>query len=485
MNNIKERNSININDLIYLLLKKIVIILLSGIILAGIFGGYKYFTVKKSSAVSWSSNAATVLDISEKRPGETDAAYEERVLSVNHAKDLVNSISVLNSQIDSNRRYVANSVLMKIDSENEAFTTTNLVISLDNNKTNGDELALLSTYRQYILSGVYLSGVSEELGIDQAYISELITASYETGSAAVIDNSSNSGTTCIITVTVIGPATEFTNRITDSILESVDTKHSELNNSITAHTVTVASRQSAYIVDNTTRDRQYNYNIRFEVLQQQINNYDLSLDTVAAKIGVSKTNIYSYFAFDNSDIVQNSTSALKPAVKYSIVGFALGVFCALMVISVNYILSNKFSTQGKFFSRFYMIEKIGVTKPVNRRSKYVTFINRKSGDDDCMSEDNSMKLLSNNIKNITSDMNMVLFTGTADISKIEELVKKLNIKATVKPSFFSDPSGLEEISKYDGVILVEQRNYSNCKYVAEEIKLIENSKTKLIGAVVI
>jgi hypothetical protein len=481
----REQNSINFTDLLFLFLKKIVIVLLVGFFTAGIFGGYKYYSGIKSSINILSSNVSNILDTSIKLPGESDSSYKERVLNVNHANDLVNSISVLNNQIDNNRKYVANSVLMKIDSENEAFTTTNLVVSLDKNYSNGDDLAIISTYRQYILSGVYLSSISEERDIDQAYITELINVSYEVSSITVLDNREDSGVSCIVTITVIGPTTEFTNCVMDSILESVENKHKELDSSIVSHTVTTASRQCAYIVDNTTRDRQYNFNNRFEVLQAQINNYDQSLDTVAAKLGVSKTNIYSYFALDDSDIINATISPTKSALKYSIVGFVFGVFCVLLVISLNYIFGSKFSTQGKFFTRFYWINKIGVIKPNNKKSKFFSLIDRKTGDDDFLSDEKSIKLLSNNVKNIIGDMNAVLFTGTADVSKIEELVKKLEIKASVKPSFYSDPAGLEDIAKYDGVIIVEQRNYSRCNLVLEEIKLIENSKTQIIGAIVI
>ena len=93
--------------------------------------------------------------------------------------------------------------------------------------------------------------------------------------------------------------------------------------------------------------------------------------------------------------------------------------------------------------------------------------------------------MANNIKNITSGMNKVLVTGTADFSKIEGFVKSLGIKAVVKSSFFNEPQGLENIADYDGIIIIEQRNYSKCKLVEEEIKMIENAHAKLIGAVIL
>ena len=82
-------------------------------------------------------------------------------------------------------------------------------------------------------------------------------------------------------------------------------------------------------------------------------------------------------------------------------------------------------------------------------------------------------------------MDKVLVTGTADNSRIKNLVKDLGIKADVEDSFFIDPSTLGILSEYDGVIIIEQRDYSDCKDIAEEISLISNAHTHLIGAIIL
>lgn len=480
----KDQNTIDIIDLLYLLLKKSLIILLVGMIFAACLGGYNIFKVLKSTTVSSSSSITDIFDLSKKLDGETDIHYNDRVRDVNHASDLINSIDVLNYQIENNRKYVSNSIFMKIDSENEAVSSANLIVALDKTQTSGVDLALVSSYRQYILSGEYLETVSEELNVNQGYITELISANYETSSVLVNTNfdSNNVG---IVTIAVIGPSIEFTDKILDSIIESVDAKCIELNNNVVSHSISIAARQSSYKVDSTTRDRQINISNRFESLQQQINNYDKSLENVAEKLGVDKSSVYLYFSLDEIDSTQVSKVSLKSALKYSIIGFAFGVLLVIFVIALNYIFGKKFSTQAKFFSRFSWVEKIGVIKPEKKRNKLLTKIDVVTGDDNDLSIDKSNLLFANYIKNIISGMNNVLITGTADFSKIEGLVKKLGINATVKESIFNNPQVLEDISKYDGIIIVEQRSYSKCNLVAEEIKMIENSNTKLLGAIIL
>lgn len=480
----KDQNTIDIIDLLYLLLKKSLIILLVGMIFAACLGGYKIFNIMRASSVNNSSMNADVFDISNKLEGETDVQFEERIHDVKHANDLINSINVLNAQIENNRKYVSNSVFMQIDSENEALSTANFVVATDKNQSSGFDLALVSSYRQYIMSGEYLSPISEELNINQGYITELISATYET-SSVLVNTSGDLNNVGIVSVTVIGPTIEFTDIILDAIIESVDAKCIDLNNSIVSHTVTVSARQSSYKVDSTTRDKQISITNRFESLQQQINNYDKSLDNISIDLGVDKSSIYSNYSISENKTSQNIGVSIKSVLKYSIIGFVFGIVLIGVIISLRYICGNKFITQAQFFSRFGWVYRICVNKPTTKRNYISRKIDVLTGNDNDLSIEKSNKLIANNIKNIISGMNNVLITGTADFSRIEDFIKESGINATVKTSFFNDPDVLEDISKYDGIIIVEQRNYSRCNLVAEEIKMIENSNTKLLGAIIL
>jgi hypothetical protein len=472
--NTHQTVEINLRDLFFVVLKKLGIISLVGIILAGALFAYKYIS---------SSNDANVLDVSAKLDGETDIEYSDRVKNVNHAEDIINSIEVLNNQIDSQRVYVADSILMQIDTEKEAVTTASFLISVDDNLTTGLDNALALSYEQDIETGEYLNGLADELGTKQGYLVELIKADTSSSDSVVVNTSGEFGSAGILKITVIGPSTDYTDKIMDEILEEINVKSVELNASMAPHTITLSARQSSYIVDNTTRDLQYSVTSRFETLQKQIDSYDDSLDDIASDLGVdNKDSLYKYFTYNDDSW---SGSALGSAIKFAVIGFVIGAFLVACVIVIDYIFGKKFSTQSKFFSRFPGINKIGVAKPAKKGSAYAKAIDIKTGDDNHLSDENSVKLMSANVKNLTSGMDKVLFTGTADAEKVKELVKALNIKADVKASIFEDPSCLESIADYDGIILVEQRDYSDRKLIAEELELISNADTKLIGAIVL
>ena len=465
---------INLKDLFLVILKKAGIILVAGLILAGALFAYKYIS---------SSNDANVLDISEKLDGESDIEYSERVQKVGYAEDIIRSIDKLKAQIENQRQYVSDSILMQIDAENEAVTIANLVVTIEDNSTAGIDSALVSSYSQDLGSGDYLIELAKDLGTNPGYLKELIKVDFTASESVVVNSDELFGSAGTIVITVIGPTPDYTDKIMDAVLNEADVLHAELNSTMVPHVVVMTGRQSSYMVDNVTRDMQYDVTKRFETLQKQIDTYDDSLEELASDIGVdNKSNLYAYFAF-NDDSWNKSVSST--AIKFAVIGFAVGIFIIAGIIIVDYLFGKKFSSQAKFYSRFPRVEKLGVVKPTNKRSAYIKLMDKKSGDDNSLSDENNYKLMAANIKNLTSGMEKILFIGTAETERIKDLVSKLGVKADVKSSFFEDPTSLESISGYDGIIIVEQRNYSNRKMIAEELRLIDNADTKLIGAIVI
>ena len=467
-------------DFVLVILKKIWIVIIVAIFVAGVVFGEKYYSGLKIFKTSIGKN---VLDVSVKLPEETNTTYDERILNVNRAADLIDSISAINTQIENQRKYVSESVFMEIDPENEAMTTVNLLIEVDGNLANGIDLALASSYKQYLLSGVYLSDLSKDLGVNQGYLTELVKVDYDT-SHVLINTSENKDNVGVVSISVIGPSDELTNRIMDSIIDGTNSICYDFKKSIVEHSISFSSRTSSYIVDSSTRDKQINVTNRFESLQTQINNYNKSLDEVATKLGVSKSVLYSYFSYNDSNFVK-STFSYRSIIKFAVIGFIIGALFVVLLFFIKYAFSAKFSNQSVFFCRFNSVTKIGVEKPSIKRNKYTKFIDVISGDDNKLTIDKNHNLISANIKNLCAGMNKIMITGTAEFDKTLQLINSLGVAADVKASFFDDPTSLELASNYDGVIIVEQRNYSDCRLVNEEINLIQNSGVKLIGAIII
>jgi uncharacterized protein (DUF488 family) len=102
-----------------------------------------------------------------------------------------------------------------------------------------------------------------------------------------------------------------------------------------------------------------------------------------------------------------------------------------------------------------------------------------------MTLENNRKLIAANYDNLTKDCKKVLITGTGDAKAIKEAVKELGIKGDVRPDIFSDPDVLKSVPEYDAVVIMEQRNVSLFKNIANEISLISNGDTEIVGAIII
>ena len=484
-----KESFINVKDLLLLVLKKTGIILLTAIIMGCALFGYKFVQKVKT---------ANVLDTSLRlNSSETDVQYDIRVQRVNRAKDLADTIGRLNSQIENQRKYIADSVYMQIDSENEYEATAQFVLTLENNDTNGLDKALIGAYEREVKAGPFLDKYAESIGTRPDYIKELIVFSSSTADSMYVSIDSKNDRAGSMYVRIYGPSKDFVDNVIQLIIEDIENSSAKLNSTVAPHTVTVVGIQSVVRTDQSTRDGQVNMTSKLETLQRQINNCNEALDEIGVQLGVGdREDILNYFATHNNDVEDASStgysevevshrSMIKPAIKLGAIGFAGGVFLAFLFIVLKYIFGKTFSTQAQFFSVFTSIRKIGVMKPSYKRSGLVKALDKKSEDDSKMTDENTKKLISANYANLTKDCKKVLITGTGDKKAMSEAYKALGLKGDYKPDIFSDPDVLKTVPDYDGVVILEQRKVSLFKDVSNEIALIGNAGTEIIGAIII
>jgi len=474
MESTEEESFVSMKDLFYAVLRKLWIMIIVAVVLGGALFAYKATRNKVT---------ANVLDITEKLEGETDVQYQLRAQKVVRAKDLSATITRVNSQIDHQRRYVADSVYMQIDAENVYEAKIQFVLTLKDNVTEGIDNALVSAYQNAITGGDYLNAYADKKGIKADYIKEVIYVDSAVSDATILSAENTVDRAVSMTVKVNGHTEEFSKEVSDLIVSEINSLNKELGTSVAAHTLSVVGVQNNVKVDASIRDNQANQTSRIETLQKQIVNYNDSLDQIAKDLGVAgKEDILDYFAAEDKVSIKG---IIKSGIKFGVLGFAAGLLLAAAFVALKYLFGKKITTQAQFFSRFKSVKKIGVLKPSGKRSGYAVSIDKKSEDDSDMSAENTIKLVKANCANITRGCEKILITGTGDKKAMDEAVKKLGIKGDYKPDIFSDPDVLKDIPGYDGVVLLEQRNVSEFKKVASEIALISDAGTKILGAVIL
>ncbi len=467
---------IDIKDVMFFVLKKIKIVVILSLVfcLLGLM-------------IAWFKNTVTVesnnvIDISSRLPGETDESYNNRCNKVNQAVRVMETIESLSSQAQIQYEYFNNSILMQLDPLNTAISDAQIAIVSDS-EVSGVPYALCLAYENEIHNGNYINDIASSLDCESRYISELITISFPgiSDENEHVDVPDVNSSVVVINVEVVGESTEMAETIMSFLIEDVISYCDLLNsNDSVAHSIDVIGQQTSVSYSDSVREAQLKASTNNYDIQQRIHNQNTVLDALAKQLGFSDRN----GLYTPAEATVN-TSVSKPYFEYGVVGFLLGTVLAVVVIFAIYVWGRKIMTQTQFFSVFTCIDKIGVCKPESDKSSIVKFFDMKTGDNSNLSTENIDKLVSNNCRNLTSDMAKVLITGTVDSEAVKKKIEELDLGGDVKLDMFSNPDILAKAASYDGIVLVEQRGVSDKKRVKDQINLLMNTGKRIVGAIIL
>ena len=281
------------------------------------------------------------------------------------------------------------------------------------------------------------------------------------------------------------------------VISKIQSIHDDLNTSVAPHALSVVGIQKISRIDTGVRDGQNSRIAHLNTLQDQIASYYNALDVLAKNLELSdKSVLITYImTHDNvtvdgvpteySETVTSIKAKVVPNLMWFGIGFGAGALLIAVFVVIGYIFGKKILTQAQFFGLFIRIKKIGVMKPLGKRSTFIKFIDVKTEDDTKTSVENCNGIISANYSNLTKDLNRVLITGTGDSKAMSEAVKILGLKGDFKPDIFNNPQVLKSVPDYDGIVLIEQRKYSLKPVVENEINLLSNGGTQIIGAIII
>ena len=464
---------IDLKDLLCYILKHTTTLIIVSIVFAMFGVGYSFIKQTKSS----DSPVTNVLDTSVMLPGESEEAYNNRVANIERAHDIMDNIAVLTQQVQIQSDYISDSVYMQIDPLNVASTKIQVVISC-NNDTTGELESLYQAYSNDIISGDYIDSVADSLGYSSGAIQELISCELTTSKLSYSDDTNQMG---VMTVIVLGKTIDDTDSIMNEVIAEIESDESSFAASIAPHSLSIVGRQSSVGYDGDVRKAQLDSVTTLNTLQSQINNLNTNLDNTAKILGLTdRTSFY-----DTTAVAPEMGVSITGCAKYGVIGFVLGIVLVIGMYVLVYLFGRKLVSQNQFFSLFKDVNRIGVCKPSGKRSKIQVFLDRISNDDSYLSEENTNKIISANLNNMTINTKRVLITGTVDSDTIKESIKELGINADIKLDIFSNPEVLKLASDYDGVVIVEKREISRKKMVKEQIRLLKNSGTKVIGAIIL
>lgn len=450
---------IKVKDVLYVILKKLWLMIIVGLVF-----GAGLFYIKYSKVETVTSN--NVLDITKKlNAGESDAQYYYRVQQIERARVLVDMIDFTNAQIDNEIASNSDSIYMQIDPNNVYLSTAQITLTVDGGDANGIDSALFSAYEREIRYGDYLDEYANEIGTSPDNIRELIGFSTGVANNTIINvNEENVDRTGSIYFYIYGPTREFVDDTMNVVISKIQSIHDDLNTSVAPHTLSVVGIQKISRIDTGVRDGQNSRIAHLNTLQDQIASYYNALDVLAKNLDLSdKSVLITYImTHDNvtvdevpteySETVTSIKAKVVPNLMWLGIGFGAGALLIAVFVVIGYIFGKKILTQAQFFGLFLQIKRIGVMKPLGKRSKFIKFIDVKTEDDTKTSVENCNGLISANYSNLTKDLNKVLITGTGEPKAMSEAVKTLGLKGDFKPDIFNNPQVLKSVPDYDGIV---------------------------------
>ena len=248
---------LSLKDLLYAVLRNLGIVLIVAVLLGGALFAYK-ITGKGVNVID-----NDVLNASQNED-ESDVEYQLRLQKVGRARDLANTITKINSQIDHQRRYLSDSVYMQIDAENVYETKVQYVVSLTDNATAGVDRALVNAYQNAISTGSYLDEYAERNDLKADYIKEVISFDIAVSDSAIFSTENSVSKAASFTVKIVGPSNEFTGDVAALIEEKVSASFPQLKTNIADHKITLVAVQDNVRVDSGIRDNQANQTTRIE-----------------------------------------------------------------------------------------------------------------------------------------------------------------------------------------------------------------------------
>lgn len=450
MENKKDEQVIYLKDLLFAALHRWRAILIITTIAALSLGGFKGLS-------DWRSMA---------RHADNDAAYQAALEQYElDTKDLTSKIELLQTNVDEQRDYMANSVLMNLDpygfyeAHVQLYLDTGYQINTGSYYQDTDKTAaVLAAYESAFLREDAVAQLAEAAGTTSPYMRELISCAY----------SSTSGT---LTVNIRCADKETADALVLKLTALAESFRQKIASSIAEHTASTLEQGSSYKMDLSLANVQKDAFDQLAALQESLDEVTQEKDALAPPAQYSP----------------NKTSVIKKAFVFAVAGGILGAALSVCVIWVAHITSDKVFSAKALHNRtgVKVLGCLACAKkcPVDR---WLCKAEGRSIND----TQSQAALLAVDIRNRCGEARHLLVAGNADTVCREQLLQALRsampgVQITDAPALLNDAQSLENLADCDTVLLAEQCDVSRYSQVIAQLALICDYKKALVGCILV
>lgn len=459
--------TIDLKDLLFHLLYRWRSILLGGLVLCLLLGGYR--AVK--NLTTHASETETQEEY-EKKVKEYQLALEKYELD---QKVYQQNIDTYEKWLDQQNLYMEKSVLMHIDPYNKPLVSRVFYVELDKNELDkfqyGENLSLDPA--DYVIRA-YTTDFDDSMweplekltGLDRTYLAELYAIGADYG-------------TNTFSVTVTYNDLETAEKMADVIAEQMEVRHQNLGRDVAQHKLTLINETSTYAIDSGLASVQKG-----------------NADTV---------NTYTQYILDNRNYMESTekpeepekakverVSVMNGLLKFLVLGFAGGIFLMAAFYGVKYLLTGVLRN-GREIREQYGYQLLGVYSR-SEKKRFLPFVDRllerMEGTGNKIPEETVSQCVAANIINLAGEKRNLLLTGTISCEKLERVARSVSselkdVQLQVMADMNRSPETLRQLAQCDGIVLVEERNVSKNSAVQVEQELIEAVKVPVIGYVLL
>ena len=466
MENQTYEQEVDLKDLILAILRRWRSIIVVGILMAVVMGGY--------AAVSGSRAGAG--------ESEDEQTYEDALALYESEKTgLEMEIENLEMTLKGLSAYQENSLLMKISPYNKPVASAEVYIDAEDSQV---MRSLAKAYTAVLKNENTLEKLYQILPLEDQYLLELFSVDSYLQGMVTVEYAADSSTVTstyygedinMLSIKASAGDQETAGLLLEALLGEMESSEGELAASIGPHTLNVVDEGISAVVD-------------MELAKKQQDNRD-SRSQLTTALENSQT---AYDELEEPAVPSAGGVSMGRVLKYVVLGGAVGVFLMAFAYCVVYLMSDKIHSEKDLKSRFG-IKILGVM-PGSGVGEHTFFIDqwlyRLEGRNCSGQMEPAYDLAAANLKNYAGGAKNLLLTGTVGEEQMKELAQSLSRRLpgfvlTVGKNMAEDVDTRKKLPDCDGVILVEKAEASRAGAVQQEIEMIGNVGKEIVGAVVI
>lgn len=456
-NNIYEQE-IDLKDLMFALFRKWRLVVLFAFIFAVLLGGNK--CVKE---LMHQHDEEFVAELKEQY--KTDQMKYEQ-----SKKTYERDIESFNASLTNQEEYKEKSILLKADPYNKGTASVDVFVKMSEAPESAGITvtpvdfadSVVKAYASAIQQGGFLEEISREMGVDLIYTKELVTVT--------TDYDSN-----MLNVSVTYTDKEGAGKILDVILKNLRSMYPDIQEHLGQHNLSIMNQDIGVITDQTLAEYQ-----KQKVEDLAATNKNLE-DTEKALKELEEP---------AKPVVLSKMSIVKEGVKYGILGCFVGAFLVAFCVCFVFVMNGNINTDEDLRNRFGLKHLGGFaqTRVKKAFSRVDMWLDRLEGRE-VVSDNSVVDIISANIIGMLNKGESVFLTGMVEETRLADLAEKIQQRLSeLKLGFGTDilrnAVSLQNLQKYNTVILVESRRQTKIREIEKEIEIVRNMKKEVLGYIV-